>query len=102
MGQPASAGLESTTPNSFYSPDSSGPSTSPPASDPLPAPTNLELPTPMSATQIPSAEFQFGVAGRNEQVRSLVAEGRLRRLPVVAPSSTAAAAERPTARPFRR
>ena len=37
----------------------------------------------MSATHIPSAEFQFGVAGRNEQVRALVADGRLRRLPVV-------------------
>jgi hypothetical protein len=37
----------------------------------------------MSATRIPSAEFQFGVAGRSEQVRALVADGRLRRLPVV-------------------
>ena len=40
-------------------------------------------PEPLSAAQIPSAEFQFGVAGRNEQVRALVADGRLRRLPIV-------------------
>jgi hypothetical protein len=38
----------------------------------------------MSATQIPSAEFQFGAAGRTEQVRALIADGRLRRLPFVA------------------
>jgi general secretion pathway protein D len=49
----------------------------------LPTPTNVGSPEPMSATQIPSAEFQFGVAGRNEQVRVLVDDGRLRRLPVV-------------------
>lgn len=41
-----------------------------------------ELP-PLSAADIPSSEFQFGVAGRTEQVRMLVTEGRLRRLPTV-------------------
>jgi general secretion pathway protein D len=38
---------------------------------------------PLSAGQIPSSEFQFGVAGRAEHVRALVADGRLRRLPIV-------------------
>jgi hypothetical protein len=38
---------------------------------------------PLSAASIPSAEFQFGRAGQNEQVRALVVEGRLRRLPLV-------------------
>ncbi len=49
----------------------------------LPPPPKLELHEPLSATQIPSAEFQFGAAGRNEQVRALVADGRLRRLPLI-------------------
>ncbi len=43
---------------------------------------------PLSATRIPSAEFQFGAAGRNEQTRSLVADGRLRRLPLITRSAT--------------
>jgi general secretion pathway protein D len=38
---------------------------------------------PLSAANIPSSEFQFGRAGQNEQVRALVAEGKLRRLPLV-------------------
>jgi general secretion pathway protein D len=42
-----------------------------------------ELP-PLAASQIPSAEFQFGVAGRAKHVQVLMAEGRLRRLPTVA------------------
>jgi general secretion pathway protein D len=36
-----------------------------------------------SAASIPSSELQFGVAGRSEHVRSLVADGKLRRLPAV-------------------
>jgi general secretion pathway protein D len=40
---------------------------------------------PLSAARIPSAEFQFGAAGRSEQIRALIAEGRLRRLPLVTP-----------------
>ncbi len=56
------------------------------ADDSLPAPANVESSEPMSATQIPSAEFQFGVAGRNEQVRAFVDDGRLRRLPAVLPA----------------
>jgi general secretion pathway protein D len=35
------------------------------------------------AACIPTSECQFGVAGRSEHVRSLVADGRLRRLPTV-------------------
>jgi len=46
----------------------------------------------LSARQIPSAEFQFGAAGRSEQVRALVAEGRLRRLPLVVASDAQVAA----------
>jgi general secretion pathway protein D len=45
---------------------------------------------PMSATKIPSAEFQFGVVGRNEQVRAMIADGRLRRLPAVSQTGSAA------------
>ena len=48
----------------------------------LPPPQPAELP-PLSAVHIPSAEFQFGVAGRADHVRSMVADGRLRRLPIV-------------------
>ncbi|MEX0643431.1 MAG: hypothetical protein WD468_12055 [Pirellulales bacterium] len=48
----------------------------------LPPPHPDELP-PLSAVQIPSAEFQFGVVGRSEHVRAMVADGRLRRLPLV-------------------
>ena len=39
----------------------------------------------MSAAQIPSAKFQFGVTGRNERVQEMIADGRLRRLPAIAP-----------------
>jgi general secretion pathway protein D len=49
----------------------------------LPLPPQVDPPAPMSAAQIPSAEFQFGVAGRSEEVHALIADGRLRRLPVV-------------------
>ncbi len=38
---------------------------------------------PLAARHISSAEFQFGASGRSEQTRNLVAEGRLRRLPLV-------------------
>jgi general secretion pathway protein D len=80
-----------------------GPETAPATSgsqETLPAPPNLELHGPLSATQIPSAEFQFGAAGRNEQVRALVADGRLRRLPIVAsavePKAPASTPSRPS------
>jgi general secretion pathway protein D len=42
---------------------------------------NSEDLPPLSAAQIPSSEFQFGVAGRANHVRVLVDDGRLRRLP---------------------
>jgi len=44
----------------------------------------------MSATQIPSAEFQFGVTGRKDEVQAMIADGRLRRLPAVTPASNTA------------
>jgi general secretion pathway protein D len=56
----------------------------------LPPPEPYEL-SPMSADQIPSAEFQFGAAGRTAYVRTLVAENRLRRLPKVEPAVATAA-----------
>jgi hypothetical protein len=40
-----------------------------------------------NAAYIPTAECQFGVAGRSEHVRSLVADGRLRRLPTIVEAS---------------
>jgi general secretion pathway protein D len=43
---------------------------------------------PLSAVRIPSSEMQFGAAGRNEQTRNLVSDGRLRRLPAVVPIET--------------
>jgi general secretion pathway protein D len=55
----------------------------------LKQPGSLE---PLSARRIPSAEFQFGAAGKNEQVRALMAEGRLRRLPIVDSTSAQVAA----------
>ena len=55
------------------------------ASHPLPPVRQPDDLPPLSAAAIPSAEFQFGVAGRAELVRTLVAEGRLRRLPIVSP-----------------
>lgn len=55
--------------------------TIPPTTVPTPV-LPPELP-PLSAADIPSSEFQFGVAGRTEQVRVLMTEGRLRRLPKV-------------------
>ena len=58
----------------------------------LKQPGSLE---PLSARRIPSAEFQFGTAGKNEQVRSLMAEGRLRRLPMVDSKSAQVAAAAP-------
>jgi general secretion pathway protein D len=39
------------------------------------------------AASIPSSELQFGVAGRSEHIRALVADGRLRRLPTVTTAS---------------
>lgn len=60
--------------------------TQPSSSDSAAAiPYSLE---PLSAARIPSAEFQFGVAGRNVQTRNLVNDGRLRRLPAVVPMET--------------
>ncbi|MCC7085325.1 MAG: type II secretion system protein GspD [Pirellulales bacterium] len=96
VGERASAG-SAPTQDSFYAPDpndsnsdSKGNST-----EPLPAPPSLELPGPLSAHQIPTAEFQFGVAGRSEHVRSLVANGHLRRLPTVTPIESAFIVSRP-------
>jgi general secretion pathway protein D len=43
---------------------------------------------PLSAVRISAAERQLADAGRNEQTRDLVTDGRLRRLPVVAPIET--------------
>ena len=56
----------------------------------LPVPTNADTLEPMSATQIPSAEFQFGVAGRKGEVQAMIADGQLRRLPAVTPASSSA------------
>jgi general secretion pathway protein D len=55
----------------------------------LPPPQPYEL-SPMSAGEVPSAEFQFGTAGRTAQVRALVAESRLRRQPKVETASAVA------------
>lgn len=92
----------STTPSGeFYGPETT-PSAIPAngSQETLPAPPKLELHGPLSATQIPSAEFQFGVAGRTEQVRALVADGRLRRLPIVSatadPKATVSAPAKPS------
>jgi hypothetical protein len=57
-----------------------------PSGEVVPSEEDIEvLPeqTDIDASSIPSAEFQFGVAGRSAHVRSLVADGRLRRLPTV-------------------
>jgi general secretion pathway protein D len=51
--------------------------------DALPTPEEAEALLPESAEAIHSAEFQFGAAGRSQHVRTLVAEGQLRRLPSV-------------------
>lgn len=48
----------------------------------LPLPQADEFP-PQSADRVHPAEFQFGVAGRSQQVRSMVSDGRLRRLPII-------------------
>jgi Bacterial type II and III secretion system protein len=76
FGEPASAAgnLEDDT---FLPNDSTTPPT-----ETLPPPQPDDLP-PLSAAHIPSAEFQFGVTGRADYVRSMVADGRLRRLPLV-------------------
>ena len=71
LGEPSPAGEPTTgepaSTGGFYAPELEPSDDT--SHEPLPAPTNLNLPGPMSATQIPSAEFQFGVSGRNEQVR---------------------------------
>ncbi len=51
--------------------------------DALPLPEEAEELEPQSAEAIHSAEFQFGAAGRSEHVRTLVAQGTLRRLPSI-------------------
>jgi general secretion pathway protein D len=81
------------SPGGFYGPDSTPSGDG--SNETLPAPTTLELHGPMSAAQIPSAEFEFGVAGRSDAVQALVADGRLRRLPAVIPASTQVAVVRP-------
>ncbi len=76
FGEPASAGgIEN---GDIFAPTDSTPA----PTEALPPPQPDELP-PLSAAQIPSAEFQFGVAGRSDHVRAMVADGRLRRLPLV-------------------
>ncbi|HEX2475116.1 MAG TPA: hypothetical protein VHK01_10235 [Lacipirellulaceae bacterium] len=51
--------------------------------DALPVPEEAEEIEAQSAEDIHSAEFQFGAAGRSEHVRTLVAQGTLRRLPSI-------------------
>jgi hypothetical protein len=58
------------------------------ASEKLPTIQQPDDLPPLSASHIPSAECQFGVAGRSEHVRALVADGRLRRLPTVESTTT--------------
>ena len=77
----------------FYGPESQPAGND--ATETLPTPPKVELHGPMSATQIPSAEFQFGAAGRSEQVQALVADGRLRRLPLISVADTRPAAATP-------
>ena len=62
----------------------------------LPSPAATDTHGPMSATRIPSAEFQFGVSGRNEEVRAMLADGRLRRLPTVVSANELMANGKPT------
>jgi type II/III secretion system protein len=88
-GEPDSAGGDATT--------SGGPKS--PVSKPIETAT-LKQPDsfePLSAAHIPSAEFQFGAAGQNEKVRALVAEGKLRRLPLVLRTDAQVAAAVPAA-----
>jgi general secretion pathway protein D len=47
---------------------------------------DLPLEVEGDAAHIPSSECQFGAAGRDEHVRALVADGRLRRLPTITPA----------------
>jgi hypothetical protein len=54
-----------------------------PATEPPLPPQQPEALEPMAASGIHSAEFQFGVAGRSRELQTMVAEGRLRRLPNV-------------------
>jgi general secretion pathway protein D len=85
-GAPAPAGMEPGNPGNTIQPppvyQNSGPQPDN-SIDTLPAPLNLESPEPMSATKIPSAEFQFGITGRRDEVRALMEDGSLRRLPAV-------------------
>jgi general secretion pathway protein D len=57
-----------------------------------PAENGEEIPDQIEgdAAHIPSSECQFGVAGRPEHVRAMVADGRLRRLPSVGTAPPAA------------
>jgi len=54
-------------------------------SDPRPIEDDEDLPEQIEgdAACIPTSECQFGVAGRSQHVRALVADGRLRRLPTI-------------------
>ena len=75
---------------SLILPSTNGEMPAPPANTSGSAPV-LKQPTtmePLSAARIPSSEFQFGAAGQNEQIRALVAAGRLRRLPLITPSDS--------------
>jgi general secretion pathway protein D len=53
----------------------------------LPAPQPADLP-PLSAARVPSAERQFGAAGRADPVCAMPADARLRRLPGVDPQDS--------------
>jgi general secretion pathway protein D len=74
---PTPAGIEQELPLNLQPKPNDGASASPSSS--------LE---PLSAVRLSSAECQFGSAGRNEQTRNLVNDGRLRRLPETTPIET--------------
>src|SRR4029079_1387065 len=86
IASPTAAGTETMPPNGVPAPS---PVFQAPGSDEtLPPPSTGAAIDPTSATSISPAELQFGVAGRNEEVRILVANGTLRRLPVVGVSDS--------------
>jgi general secretion pathway protein D len=69
-GEPATPGLEEFEPTNVDETEI----------ETLPPPESGDL-APLSAGPIPSAEFQFGTAGKYGHVQTLMAEGRLKRLP---------------------